>query len=299
MSLKRYSIYWLIIISFIFVACQGKSSTLVPMENITAVSTNTSVIPKKITNTPFSTLLPSVQDSLFSILQNNGGCDLPCFLGITPGQTQWIEAKQILEMYSTNQPIRRDDTGSTEINTLYTISIATQMNETTPVQMAMYMSVNTDQHDIVKNIVFTSEIHESSGFPAYNDKHLLKYSLIDVYRRIGLPDEIYFDIGPTRGYSLYAVYEKLKIVLIFPGRAEDGENNAHKICPNIGDNQISDLRIALASPSDSIDIKTLIGYPFWVNTPQFEEVTGMSIKDFYNLLIGDQQPACFEVQQPK
>ena len=31
------------------------------------------------------------------LLENNGGCKLPCWWGFTPGKTTWVEARQILE----------------------------------------------------------------------------------------------------------------------------------------------------------------------------------------------------------
>jgi hypothetical protein len=34
------------------------------------------------------------------LLENNGGCKLPCWWGITPGKTTWAEARQILEKTS-------------------------------------------------------------------------------------------------------------------------------------------------------------------------------------------------------
>jgi hypothetical protein len=34
------------------------------------------------------------------LLENNGGCKLPCWWGITPGKTTWAEAREILEKVS-------------------------------------------------------------------------------------------------------------------------------------------------------------------------------------------------------
>lgn len=34
------------------------------------------------------------------LLENNGGCKLPCWWGITPGKTTWAEARKFLESFS-------------------------------------------------------------------------------------------------------------------------------------------------------------------------------------------------------
>jgi hypothetical protein len=39
--------------------------------------------------------------TILALLQNNGGCMLPCWFGLTPGQSSWWEAKAILEPFST------------------------------------------------------------------------------------------------------------------------------------------------------------------------------------------------------
>jgi len=44
------------------------------------------------------------------LLENNGGCKLPCWWGITPGKTTWTEARQILEKVS----LFMSEPGSTE-----------------------------------------------------------------------------------------------------------------------------------------------------------------------------------------
>lgn len=50
-----------------------------------------------------STALPNYtegQKLVRGLLENNAGCKLPCWWGITPGKTTWVEAHQILEKVS-------------------------------------------------------------------------------------------------------------------------------------------------------------------------------------------------------
>lgn len=76
------------------------------------------------TNTPRSTL--SV-DEITELVETNGGCIYPCWLGVTPGQSRWDEVKPLLSAFlSINYPPngprielkddRRDILGYIEVN---------------------------------------------------------------------------------------------------------------------------------------------------------------------------------------
>jgi hypothetical protein len=53
------------------------------------------------TLTPLPTLLPDeAQAIVIELLETNAGCRLPCWWGITPGQTTWEEALRFLERFA-------------------------------------------------------------------------------------------------------------------------------------------------------------------------------------------------------
>lgn len=79
--------------------------------------TNTATFTRAMTNTPKPTLTPTVvpintftaipflseeeaRAQLLALLADNGGCRLPCILGITPGKTTYTEARDILLPFS-------------------------------------------------------------------------------------------------------------------------------------------------------------------------------------------------------
>lgn len=66
---------------------------------VTPLAINT---PTQIENwTPTTTSTSAEGQKLVQkLLENNGGCKLPCWWGITPGKTAWVEARQILEKVS-------------------------------------------------------------------------------------------------------------------------------------------------------------------------------------------------------
>jgi hypothetical protein len=76
------------------------TATSSPTSTITPTSTSTP-IPSIITPTSLPTISPSKIDQAISeLVHTNGGCSLPCFWGITPGKTSWLEANQILNKYN-------------------------------------------------------------------------------------------------------------------------------------------------------------------------------------------------------
>lgn len=242
---------------------------------------------------PEPTMRASVQEMFFDLLNNNGNCELPCFLGIVPGQTTWASAKTILEPFAVNSPIPYDETRSTQTSRTYSTQIRTKTNKDIPIEMVMSLAIDVDQNDVVQHIIIRVELY-GDGFTEFNDKHLSRYGLREIFLRNGSPNVIYF--SPERGgYGFNVVYDELKMAIVFAGNAKQNSDSGYTVCPNIGDGDVSSMMIVLASPSDSMDVKKLIGYPI-ENNPTFEKATGLSLKDFYYSMIGDQQPACFQVK---
>lgn len=57
----------------------------------------------------------SDQDFILQLLQTNGGCKLPCWWGIVPGETHWDETEQFLLDLSLNIELIKDET-TTEVD---------------------------------------------------------------------------------------------------------------------------------------------------------------------------------------
>lgn len=71
----------------------------------TMTETVVKILPSKTslppTVTPIPTLSPfAAQDRLFELLRENGGCQLPCWWGITPGETRMVDAQNLMRSLS-------------------------------------------------------------------------------------------------------------------------------------------------------------------------------------------------------
>lgn len=95
--MRKISLYFAFV-AFILLACTSVQ-TFLPTQAPTPSQTST-VIPTEIV-VPAGTFDPENGPKLVKyLLENNAGCELPCWWGITPGVTLWKQARQILEKTS-------------------------------------------------------------------------------------------------------------------------------------------------------------------------------------------------------
>jgi hypothetical protein len=91
----------------------------------TLIPTTTKTLESSQTAIPKGTLTPKeAQKMVQGLLENNGGCMLPCWWGITPGKTTWAEARKFLESFS----IYVGETGGVQVPLPAPYSNATYMD---------------------------------------------------------------------------------------------------------------------------------------------------------------------------
>jgi len=79
---------------------QEPTGTLIPTESKTPIlfSSPTKLLP---TWTPFPTIpTEEYQEYVSGLLEDNGGCKLPCLWGIMPGETTWRETRQFFNSFA-------------------------------------------------------------------------------------------------------------------------------------------------------------------------------------------------------
>jgi hypothetical protein len=238
--------------------------------------------------TRFPTMSLDRQSQLYELFKNNGNCDLPCFLGITPGKTSWQNTKSFFDPF-----ILRPFADTPNLR-LFWVEIITNHEITLHGNLELYVAPDW----LLKHVIFSTEFTQS-GITEAHDNHLDWYSISEVFKRYGSPDEIYLNVSNQNlVYSITIVYERKKVVLMYTGLAnQNNEGNYITLCPNLGDGDISSMELRVLNPSDPTDVKTLRDYPFW-NVQPFEEVSGMSRNDFYKIMIGNVQSACIQTTWP-
>jgi hypothetical protein len=112
-----------------------------------------------LSSVPAPTLSPLTQKKFFAMLENNGDCELPCFLGIIPGKTIWADANSILQPFDVNNLIAYDETRSSATQKKYHVQIRTRANREIPIELAMSLAIDVDQSDVVQHIVIRIELY--------------------------------------------------------------------------------------------------------------------------------------------
>lgn len=264
--------------------------SVTPSVSTTRIPAGTSTIIPKPTNISFPTLANDVQDRLYGLLKNNGGCELPCFLGIKPGATSWSETKSFMDDFSISKPINLDNKASTETLNVYHVQIITNKE----VVMMLNIRFDVDANNLVQHIILKMETRGDDGSFLTDDQRLSRYSLYEIFRRHGVPDVVVITPVIKGIYSMHIVYENLKMVVGLTGRAKEIPNGRYSLCPNLGEGNIGSATIALANSSDSTDVRSLFDYPFYDSEFPLENLTNLSVQRFYELIL-QEKPACFDV----
>lgn len=228
----------------------------------------------------FSPVLLTNEDrQLLAALTQNTDCELPCWLGITPGKTTVEEAQQIFLSY--HKPI---GIWKWSENTLYEVGHS-YGHLSDPLDYIIRQSFLA-KSDIV------SHVHMGAAPPiwaAQHAKHLDqdwdRYTPASVMNRFGVPSqvEVFYD-HPTCGkdYFLYINYEDLGIKVSYHGMVQ---RDAEKviICPNT-DNRL-DLELSLTSPHNASGMGLRI------------PISSIDVNNFYQVYRYPNTTVCLELPE--
>ena len=178
------------------------------------------------TPTPFPTLEPEEKlDFILEMLETNGGCQLPCWWGVTPGETRW---EQVEESF-TERGVILGQRGWLDLDYLdpevgyrfQTLDVRFQQEA----GLVRSISIETDYHYLLAQQDF-SWVWQ-------------RYTLESILSRYGVPSQVYLDLvryagdwspGLRQYYDLWIVYDSLGIAVRYPGMLIR-DNRGWLICP--------------------------------------------------------------------
>ncbi|MBK7450361.1 MAG: hypothetical protein IPJ47_13445 [Anaerolineales bacterium] len=200
---------------------------------------------------PPPTLALELQDQLYTMLQTNGGCELPCFLGIRPGSTTVSGTKAILETYDFRHEISRYIVAENNNAEWYAANIFTSKD--------VYLDFHVDvlvANNIVQGLIVgfnAPEKMDRLGREDLTDRHLERYGILELFRRHGIPDDIYITPPHTQdtiaAYGIDVIYNHSQIMGMYSGIAKLDKNGTYELCPSIGDGQVGGFMLIVAAPS--------------------------------------------------
>ncbi len=257
-------------------------STNTPSPTMTAsptpTSTNTST-PVPPTWTPLPKLSPEeAQAKVMELIATNGGCKLPCWWGITPGETSWEQARQFLTSFSEIDELREN---------VYIVNYFVEKEN--GLVVSSFATISTGEG-------LVQEIEAGVYYP-----------LDQVLELYGQPDEVrvYVDnqsIDKLAPFVIALYYGEQGFLANYGGRTEKGEIN--QICPNVIEGRASVWFLWSPELEMTFDIagrkELLFVSPSDRRFRKVEQVTNMDARQFYEMY---RDPAnlskCFDFKVPK
>jgi hypothetical protein len=247
--------------------------SLVP-PTVTASPTFTPAPP---TLTPVPTLTANERQALVQeMLKTNGGCELPCWWGIVPGQTDWQTLKNRF--------------------TAYGGSVFDVPHSTPPFDYRITHSF-VQQNGIVESIQVTSEVLGSATSDRFA-KDWQRLSLDQILTRYGVPSQVLLFLLPAteRGaiprYGLTVTYNHLGFSIYYEGLSSVSEPKV-RACPVMKRVLLVLLKLQQPTPNTSSTQPIFpSGKPF---VHPLQEATGMSLETFHETFKNANRPACLDI----
>lgn len=254
----------------------------------------TQTITKTAMNTPWSNLKPSptgtpseiplftlsqqeVGQILLELYETNGGCEMPCWWGIVPGETSWETALELLS------PIGEfGEPFIYEKGSVYRIFI--DVPEGFEPFPPFSVSLETKDHVVVQRITVVDNTTKS-----YND-----YKLSDYLALLGKPDQVYVEVHFDHVFFSLIYLEKGLILYNQEIKNELLKHTEFFSCPQYSDDWYWNVR----NPKTVLmeDLVEAVADPRWPNTFPLEEVSEITPQEFYELYLDPDTTVCMEGQ---
>lgn len=217
------------------------------------------------------------------LLENNAGCQLPCWWGITPGKTTWSEARQILEQVSLSIGV-----AGQESDEIFSVSVHALLPY--PYTFATYM----EHFYSVKNGIV-------DYISVYNFDLAPNYSLPNLLEAYGQPNEVWVRTLPKaeRGIQHFIIdvfYRELGILVEYS--TGDPMKEVGGKLQNCLITEMDSPFLHLWSPeTQNLSFQEAKKFIDTTNLPEPKpllEATGMDVKTFYETFKNSETDVCLE-----
>jgi len=313
-TLTKYCLFFFLLLTGCVKVTQAEnptrsvdSRTMVPTLSPSSISIThnqqeTPVVLLTQTLTPTNTLLPPTQsiptpsdlhlEKLFKSLQDET-CQLPCYLGIVPGQTTFDDADHKLK-----------DLGATNYG------MSEFANQSEPMYRYSYsLNVYVSSEHVSQSIhlyvyngnVVRMEVNLSSPLDQIFYKHWCKYSVITLLEQYGIPDAVHVEYEQRGGNDAWVLYNDPGILM---GNLGIGRED-NLVCPGFRENITARVHMQIFAPkyqealatSSQFDGISLFSFQdglleVYRNT-SIETILGIGPEQFYEQMMADPN-TCFE-----
>lgn len=267
------------------------STVRIPEQKLTVTSTPTKIS----TITPLPPIdAEELEGYIIDLMETNGSCRLPCWWGMTPGETSMENVHQFLE----HLDVKIYESVYKDIYTVYSPDLRIEKFSD-----FYYWNNFIETNEQLDSIVAVGEEYPPSE---YFKSFWRAYLPVEIFKTYGEPTRIFLSapgmsgIGNTgnTGYEMWIVYDHLGFMIRYDGVVRDLP--VYEICPTFqkGSGQISRVDIYMQSPSNSNPLEltdSILKSEDMLDgsVKTIQEATGLTNKEFYDLLTHDEDLPCF------
>ena len=209
---KSTKLFFFIILSVAIIAC----GSFPVNPQISTTKTPITITSPTITVNEFPAL-QNTPTTIASLYKNNGGCELPCWWGITPGKSVWQDTKNFLLTLG--------------------VDIGKQYGTSRIARYDVYFGIVPDAtvENIYPGIWIQNGVVKAIGINSSWVSRDFGYSLSELLIRFGIPEEIWVnpvtDVGDDKPfYYMVLMYPSKGILVDFTGIIEKNEDHL-SVCP--------------------------------------------------------------------
>lgn len=252
------------------------TQTLLPQTSLTSTLTPSSTVTIPVaTITPHPTLSPNNADkTVAKMMKENGNCSSPCFWGIPQGSSDFDDSVGFITALA--KSYRKDVFIQTKnFETIYYVHFV--QKEKMDINIG-FLERNKDLLNIKMRV---SGLYDKN----INNDDWLAFRPENILKTYGVPDYInlYLVAGPEGAYGYGFVFYYSQLIVNYIGADIIPARNTY-ICP-LTEHHIQQFDFLVGKELEHTS----------VGEKSIEELTQLSVNDFYTLLTGDPKKACFNV----